>query len=132
MSDVAVAGRRARGGGGSARRAERTAVSFDVAGYIQRNIPNFEILNEEALQIIEWNAETVLEEIGVNFVDLQQLKLGVSVHSAHTQPAFQALQSPSSAIFIAAEGMLPSPVVKNMSGLGQEDFVMGREISARY
>ena len=69
MSDVAVAGRRARGGGGSARRAERTAVSFDVAGYIQRNIPNFEILNEEALQIIEWNAETVLEEIGVNFVD---------------------------------------------------------------
>ena len=33
------------------------------------NIPNFEILNEEALQIIEWNAETILEEIGVNFVE---------------------------------------------------------------
>ena len=64
-----VAGRRARGGGGSARRAERTAVSFDVAKYISRNIPNFEILNEEALQIIEHNAETVLEEIGVNFLD---------------------------------------------------------------
>lgn len=64
-----VVGRRARGGGGSARRAERTAVSFDVAKYIQRNIPNFEILNEEALEIIEYNAETVLEEIGVNFVD---------------------------------------------------------------
>ncbi len=31
--------------------------------------PNFEILNEEALQIIEYNAETVLEEIGVNFVE---------------------------------------------------------------
>ncbi len=44
-----VAGRRARGGGGSARRAERTAVSFDVADSIRRNIPNFEILNEEAL-----------------------------------------------------------------------------------
>jgi trimethylamine--corrinoid protein Co-methyltransferase len=44
-------------------------VSFDVAKYIERNIPNFEILNEEALQIIEYNAETVLEEIGVNFVD---------------------------------------------------------------
>jgi trimethylamine--corrinoid protein Co-methyltransferase len=64
-----VAGRRARGGGGSVRRAERTAVSFDVAKYITRNIPNFEILNEEALQIIEHNADTVLEEIGVNFVD---------------------------------------------------------------
>jgi trimethylamine--corrinoid protein Co-methyltransferase len=62
-----VAGRRARGGGGSARRAERTAVSLDTARFIERNIPNFEILNEEALQIIEWNAETVLEEIGVNF-----------------------------------------------------------------
>ncbi|MFA9229150.1 MAG: trimethylamine methyltransferase family protein [Microgenomates group bacterium] len=62
-------GRRARGGGGSARRAERTAVSFETARFIQRNIPNFEILNEEALQIIEWNAETILEEIGVNFVD---------------------------------------------------------------
>jgi trimethylamine--corrinoid protein Co-methyltransferase len=67
MSDVAMAGRRVRGGGGSARRAERTAVSFDVARTIERNIPNFEILNEEALQIIEWNADTVLEEIGVNF-----------------------------------------------------------------
>ena len=64
-----VAGRRARGGGGSARRAERSAVSFDVAKTIARNIPNFEILNEEALEIIEWNADTVLEEIGVNFLE---------------------------------------------------------------
>jgi len=62
-----VAGRRARGGGGSVRRAERTAVHFETARFIERNIPNFEILNEEALQIIEWNADTVLEEIGVNF-----------------------------------------------------------------
>ncbi|MGP3696466.1 trimethylamine methyltransferase family protein [Rhodobacter sp. NSM] len=64
-----VTGRRARGGGGSARRAERTAVRMDTAKFITRNIPNFEILNEEALQIIEWNAETVLEEIGVNFLE---------------------------------------------------------------
>ncbi|MDZ4135209.1 MAG: trimethylamine methyltransferase family protein, partial [Paracoccaceae bacterium] len=68
MSDVAT-GRRVRGGGGAVRRAERSAVSFDVAKTIARNIPNFEILNEEALQIIEWNADTVLEEIGVNFVE---------------------------------------------------------------
>ncbi len=64
-----VGGRRARGGGGGARRAERTAISFETARFIQRNIPNFEILNEEALEIIERNAETVLEEIGVNFVE---------------------------------------------------------------
>ncbi len=68
MSDTS-AGRRVRGGGGATRRAERTAVSFETAKFIARNIPNFEILNEEALQIIEWNAETVLEEIGVNFVE---------------------------------------------------------------
>ena len=63
------AGRRKRGGGGAARRAARSAVSFETARFIERNIPNLEVLNEEALQIIETNAETVLEEIGVNFVN---------------------------------------------------------------
>ena len=61
--------RRARGGGGAARRAERTAVRIEAAKYIERNIPNLEVLNAEALEIIEANAETVLEEIGVNFVE---------------------------------------------------------------
>ena len=56
--------RRTRGGGGAARRAERTAVRIEAAKFIERNIPNLEILNSEAS-----NAETVLEEIGVNFVD---------------------------------------------------------------
>ncbi|MFP4275283.1 MAG: trimethylamine methyltransferase family protein [Paracoccaceae bacterium] len=68
MADAATR-RRARGaGGGAARRAERTAVSFETARYIERNIPYFEVLTEEALEIIEANAETILEEIGVNFV----------------------------------------------------------------
>lgn len=61
--------KRARGGGGAARRAARGAVSFETAKYIERNIPDFEVLNEEALQVIEENAETVLAEIGVNFVN---------------------------------------------------------------
>ncbi|TMV13664.1 trimethylamine methyltransferase family protein [Arenibacterium halophilum] len=68
MSEQA-ARKRTRGGGGAARRAERTAVVIETAKYIERNIPNFEILNEEALEIIETNAETVLAEIGVNFVN---------------------------------------------------------------
>lgn len=63
-----TARRRARGGG-AARRAERTAVRIETAKYITRNVPNFEILTEEALEIIEANAETVLAEIGVNFVN---------------------------------------------------------------
>jgi trimethylamine--corrinoid protein Co-methyltransferase len=66
---MAESARRARGGGGAARRAARTAVSFETARYIERNIPNFEVLTEEALEIIEHNADTVLEEIGVNFPD---------------------------------------------------------------
>ncbi len=67
MAEAAVR-KRGRGGGGAARRAARNTVSFETARYIERNIPNFEILNEEALEVIETNAETVLEEIGVNFV----------------------------------------------------------------
>jgi trimethylamine--corrinoid protein Co-methyltransferase len=55
--------------GAGFRRAERSAVSVETARFIERKIPNFEILNEEALAIIEANAETVLEEIGVNFVE---------------------------------------------------------------
>jgi trimethylamine---corrinoid protein Co-methyltransferase len=66
---MAESARRGRGGGGAARRAERSAVSFETARYIERNIPNFEVLNEEALEIIERNADIVLEEIGVNFPD---------------------------------------------------------------
>ncbi len=67
MSDEQGRGRRS--GGGAARRAERTAVRQEFARYIERNIPNLEILNDEAMAIIEANAETVLAEIGVNFVD---------------------------------------------------------------
>ncbi|NOR29544.1 MAG: trimethylamine methyltransferase [Sulfitobacter sp.] len=66
---MAESARRGRGGGGAARRAERSAVSFETAKYIERNIPNFEILTEESLEIIERNADIVLEEIGVNFPD---------------------------------------------------------------
>ena len=68
MAEAAVR-RRGRGGGGAARRAERSAVSFETAKYIERNIPNFEVLNAEALDIIEANAETILQEVGVNFPD---------------------------------------------------------------
>ena len=69
MSDGTASRRRSRGGGGAARRAERTSVNFETAKYIERNIPLFNILNDEALEIIEVNAEAILEEIGVNFVN---------------------------------------------------------------
>ncbi len=61
--------RRRAKGGGAARRAERTATKIGFARFIERKIPDFEILDAEALEIIEDNAETVLKEIGVRFVD---------------------------------------------------------------
>jgi len=38
-----------------------------TAAYIDRKIPYYELLSEEALELIEDNAETVLEEIGIEF-----------------------------------------------------------------
>ncbi len=61
--------RRGRSGGGAARRAERTGLKIETAKFIERNIPVFEVLNDEALEIIEANAEAVLAEVGVNFVN---------------------------------------------------------------
>ncbi len=61
--------RRGRSGGGAARRAARGGLKLEAARYITRRIPDLEILDREALEIIEHNAETVLEEIGVDFVD---------------------------------------------------------------
>ena len=63
------AGRGRRGGGGAARRAERTATHIETAKFIERNIPSLDLLHDEALDIIERNAERMLEEIGVDFVD---------------------------------------------------------------
>ncbi|MEN0040799.1 MAG: trimethylamine methyltransferase family protein [Pseudomonadota bacterium] len=66
-------GRRARGGraggGAAARRAERTSGAVEQLPYIQRKIANFDILHDEAMDIIEANADTVLEEVGIEFRD---------------------------------------------------------------
>jgi trimethylamine:corrinoid methyltransferase-like protein len=61
-------GRRA-GGGREAKRAARTARSAQSVPYITRKIPYFEVLDEEGLQIIERNADTILEETGIDFRD---------------------------------------------------------------
>ena len=60
---------RGRRGGGAAKRAERTQVQIETAKFIERNIPNFELLSAEAIELIESNADVILEEIGVNFLD---------------------------------------------------------------
>jgi trimethylamine--corrinoid protein Co-methyltransferase len=58
-------GRRGR----EARRAARSQRGAASIPYITRNIPLTEMLNEEGLALIERNAETLLQEIGVEFRD---------------------------------------------------------------
>ena len=66
---MAEAARRRRSGGGAARRAERGTLQVEAAARITRAIPDFEILDEAALGEIEAQAETVLAEVGVAFVE---------------------------------------------------------------
>ena len=58
-----------RSGGRGARRAERLDTAAPQLPYIRRNIPKFEILNDEAMDIIEANSDRVLEEVGIDFPD---------------------------------------------------------------
>ncbi len=61
-------GRRGRGGGGAeARRALRGSSGLAKNRYVERQIPPFSPLSEEGLALIEHNAETVLQEIGIEF-----------------------------------------------------------------
>ncbi len=69
MSEPVTGARHRRSGGGAARRAERTAPRIEAAPFIRRKIPNYEILDDEGLALIEANADRVLEEIGVTFAD---------------------------------------------------------------
>src|SRR5690606_743064 len=65
-------GRRGRGerGGAAARRAARSGGGpGGPLTYIKRQIPVYEVLNEEGIALIETNADTVLEEIGIEFRD---------------------------------------------------------------
>jgi trimethylamine--corrinoid protein Co-methyltransferase len=61
-------GRRGRGGA-DARRALRGRPKTDALPYITRKIPLTEVLSEEGLAIIERNADTILEEVGIEFHD---------------------------------------------------------------
>ena len=56
-------------GGREAKRALRSGRSAQAAPFITRNIPFYEVLDAENLAIIERNADTILEEIGIDFRD---------------------------------------------------------------
>jgi trimethylamine---corrinoid protein Co-methyltransferase len=64
----APTGRRARGGA-DARRALRGSTEIKQAGYIRRNISLYEPFSDDQLELIENNAELVLQETGIDFYE---------------------------------------------------------------
>ena len=73
MTDVQPAsappsGRRARGGA-DARRAARTSTAVKHSGFIRRAIRPYEPFTDEQLELIERNAETILQEIGLDIYE---------------------------------------------------------------
>ncbi len=58
---------RRRPSGRDAKRAARSARSAASVPYITRKIPVYEVLGEEGLVQLEENADTILEEIGIDF-----------------------------------------------------------------
>ena len=70
MSETSTQERRSRRGGGrDARRATRAAAGAMSKPYITRGIAPFDVLSDEGAEIIENNAEQILEEIGIDFKD---------------------------------------------------------------
>jgi len=62
--------------GRQARRTARAQSHAITKPFISRNIPLMELCNDEALTIIETNADTLLQEIGIDFKDdAESLKL---------------------------------------------------------
>ena len=62
-------GRGRRPSGRDAKRASRAARAGSSIPYITRKIPYYEVLDEEALVTLEGNADTILEEVGIDFRD---------------------------------------------------------------
>ncbi len=67
MSEADAPRRSRRGGGREALRAARLRGSVRHDAYVQRKVPVYEVLAEDGLALIEHNADTILEEIGIEF-----------------------------------------------------------------
>jgi trimethylamine---corrinoid protein Co-methyltransferase len=58
-----------RPSGRDAKRAARSARAHNFVPYITRQIPCYEVLSAAGLELLEHNADTILEEIGIDFRD---------------------------------------------------------------
>ncbi|MFQ5983955.1 MAG: trimethylamine methyltransferase family protein [Alphaproteobacteria bacterium] len=64
-----MAGGRRRRGGRAARRALRAEAPIVQKRYVTRDIPLYELLDEEGVQLIHDTSMTILEEVGIEFRD---------------------------------------------------------------
>jgi trimethylamine--corrinoid protein Co-methyltransferase len=56
-----------RSGGRDARRAARLHAHLERTPYLTRTLQPFEVLSEEGLSLLEENADTILQEVGIEF-----------------------------------------------------------------
>jgi trimethylamine--corrinoid protein Co-methyltransferase len=64
---MTIEARRQRAGGRDAKRAARLAAHMENVPFLTRKLAPFEVLDEEGLSLIEHNADTILEEVGLEF-----------------------------------------------------------------
>ena len=67
MSSTQERGQGRRSGGRAGRRAARAAAAPEHAAFITRRIAPYELVSDEGLELLEHNADTILEEVGVEF-----------------------------------------------------------------
>ena len=119
-------GRRGR----EARRAQRLQARAASVAYIKRGVPTTEILSEEGLATIEANAETLLQEIGIEFrghARALELLAGAGCDVAETRVRFprglarslvataprdfvQAARNPARSVHIGGDSLVFAPV----------------------
>jgi trimethylamine---corrinoid protein Co-methyltransferase len=62
-----------RSGGREARRSARLHATADKVPFITRTMTPFEVLSTEGLELVEHNADTILEQVGIEFRDPEAL-----------------------------------------------------------
>jgi len=67
MTDSTSPRRRRGGGGRESRRQARTIQTTTGPAFIKRATPTYELLDDAGLALIEHNADTILEDIGIEF-----------------------------------------------------------------
>lgn len=61
--------RRGRSGGRAARQAARAERALETVPFLTRRLAPFEVLSDEGLELLEHNADTLLEEVGIEVTD---------------------------------------------------------------